>query len=1488
MAHTSVVRSLFDVLQQQQAEERDAAEVRSQARAFRDTARSEGSFSRILSLLSGQLFPLGQQYERARLEDTGLRPPSFAQQVSDGTAPVFGPQPPVFGTQPVEEQPFSRQDFAQRVFEQENLIRGQNPGMPDSVVTQLATQTAMGGLSPQAQQELSADLERTQADIEEFRRTEATLGNLGRNIFDAAGAVGRLNPLTGGGLLAADLIQQGPEAALQQRLADIPTVLSSVIPEQTFGPIEDIPAVGPSLADSIRFGTSPVGAATAVAAPPLFAAGEVGAVGAGTLAETLGAPTGVRIGAEVAGGILAPGAGLVKAPRLFRPGARAAARPGALTNVDVDELVARSADDLLPTQAVPVPSAQAVETGVPRLSDPMMQRVLAAREKTKVARRAFEDTVGQPELESESARLARENIATELGDDPLITLYRGIRQEQAPSAAPGVRTTTAANIRRELGIEGPGEFWSTDIERSRRYARADGQIYTVDVRASELADPEITRSVTSGSAGTDVEINFLTDRVPRRSRLIEPAPAQAVEPGVPTRAGTPVAAQAPPAVAERQAAETAQDAIQQGLSANPGRDARETWRRFAGANSEAALHRNAWGEDAYDLFDEAAIAVVRDSDNQSDEVIEIMGDMFAGGEERGAIGGFRQGERSGVQAFYDKFDNGTERLIAADPDFEMRALPEYFPHQFKVTKPERGFGPRGFKTSPGFLKKRQLKGALGDILDRRPDLDLATWDPVAYVKRHSAAVDSYINSLEAIRGLKAKGLIVPEQGAPAAWRTPDISPFKVRQKLQGWVAEPKVAQSLEQMFGVDAFDQNGALKLLKNVRETAFRAKVFGGAFQMVDYTFRDAGLGLSELARLRPGSAVRAWASPVKALARSTVPGLDRKLTRLAGNNEKLKLLYRNGLAAGVDPSISDEGIRAAGSIIPETIGGKTIPGARGLQQVIDYVGGGAYAKFHRETLEQSGLVILEKNLKKGVPLEEAGRLAVEETNVFFSSIPNWQSAVKSKTGRTLLKFPFFATGELEGWFRLPFQAPAGFAGIIGSTVIMAEMLNKVFTGKWLSKDQLNPYEVRGDTSSFKEKLPIVGKGGFNPTFLRPELPWKGPDGRILYLDLLGQSDTPFRFALDPLFATRTRLGQFPDLALDLAAVAHGEAPAFGEKVDSPASALRFAAQEVSPISVSGLTGPEVSRIGVAGGGLQSSGLNVLAENLGDLTTRAVQEDAAAGLFTGTYPSGPPTERGQLTREDKAAFDERHADLREVSEESSAAFKPDDTSRFFDQSETNNQIQDRALEGISSQARSGSFGNFSEQDIRRDLWDGVRRIETQRAGGSILLQESFPDVIVGFDREPFSREAELVNRYFDLQERHLGRRTDEQWAAYEADLQRTFSPADLDTVQRELGVGNHDLQNQWDFLNAQLEGYYDIPEGRSQSRKREALRRRNPQLDASLWVLGRVGRVLTGEAIQLAREAAQNIFGQSVQPTRGGGTQRSGAARPATPLRVR
>ena len=924
-----------------------------------------------------------------------------------------------------------------------------------------------------------------------------------------------------------------------------------------------------------------------------------------------------------------------------------------------------------------------------------------------------------------------------------------------------------------------------------------------------------------------------------------------------------VAKQVPSDVlAARPASQEGADAVRN-MMTSPHREARDQWQLYAGSVKQAERDIRVWGDDTYELFGDAGLDVVRRSDRQPDEIVELMEGMWGDETARGKVGGLRPEAQEAAQSVYDQFDDAGARLKAVDPDFEPKMMPDYMPHLFKVVKPGQA-GKRGFQLSPGFKKARELKGGLAEILEARPDLDLVTWDPVDYAKRAVLAVDTHIASLEAVRALKAKGLIV--KGAKEGWRTPDIGAFKGGQKLQGWTAEPKVAQVLEQMFGPDAFDQHGALKLAKTTRETLFRAKVFGGAFQLVDYTFRSVlGLGLSEFARLRPGGAVRAWASPLKAVARFAVPGLDRRMTRLANKNPKMRALYKYDLAAGVDPSIGDQAIRGAGSIVPETIAGRQIPGARGLQQTIDFMGGGAYEKFHTEILEQAGLVNLEKNLAKGMSLDDAAKAAVEETNVFFSSVPNWQSAIKSRTGRTALKFPFFATGELEGLFRMPFQAPAGFAGIIGGTVIMAEMLNKMFTGKWLSADQLNPYTVRGDDDTLKGKLPVVGGGGFNPKFLRPELPWKGKDGRPLYLDLLGQADTVFRFALDPQFAVETRLGQALTIPRDVTAVLHGDAPPFGEKVESPADAARFVAQELGPISASALSGTESRRIGTLAAGVQAGGLNVLAAPFADVTAERIASALESGELKGPYDR-TPTKRSQLSNTDKVIFDELHPSEFEDRE-------PDDARSFmFDAFKQRDELNEEARNELLADGRAGRFGNMGDQDGRREFWDEASDIQRESVGQFLLIQRQFRKQVEALgDRDVLSPVMRLVEQYFDLQERHSKRRTDEEWAAYEAELQRAFTPEQLVDVKGQLGVGDHDLEVFWDELWGFTEGYHDLPE---KGRQRESWRRQHPDGDAALFLLGRVSRTMSPQAGRLVQQGGQNIWGTNIATSRGGRLQ--------------
>src|SRR3990170_1309567 len=115
-----------------------------------------------------------------------------------------------------------------------------------------------------------------------------------------------------------------------------------LLPPETgaFEPIGKIPVIGPAAKLEAEALTTPLAAMTFLGLAPLagggsafanlgrqarfFGAGSAGGVAAGTVPRELGAPEGVSIGAQVAGNILAPGAGLVPGGVVTKPVTRLA------------------------------------------------------------------------------------------------------------------------------------------------------------------------------------------------------------------------------------------------------------------------------------------------------------------------------------------------------------------------------------------------------------------------------------------------------------------------------------------------------------------------------------------------------------------------------------------------------------------------------------------------------------------------------------------------------------------------------------------------------------------------------------------------------------------------------------------------------------------------------------------------------------------------------------------------------------------------------------------------------------------------------------------------------------------------------------------------------------------------------------------------------------------------------------------------------------
>ncbi|KKM90334.1 hypothetical protein LCGC14_1239670, partial [marine sediment metagenome] len=275
-----------------------------------------------------------------------------------------------------------------------------------------------------------------------------------------------------------------------------------------------------------------------------------------------------------------------------------------------------------------------------------------------------------------------------------------------------------------------------------------------------------------------------------------------------------------------------------------------------------------------------------------------------------------------------------------------------------------------------------------------------------------------------------------------------------------------------------------------------------------------------------------------------------------------------------------------------------------------------------------------------------------------------------------------------------------------------------------------------------------------------------------------------------------------------------------------------------------------------------------------------------AADIETGAIGANydvQPLRIGELDGSDAQKFRELHPELIARQEEQFAGAPGDDQGRYFRLTEA---ADDGALENfgrIQESASTGVYGDFSEQDARRTMWDSFKDTLTRRAGSFETAERRYPSVVEELrNEEAISPTGRALKKYFELQRRHSNRETEEQWAAYEADLERTLNARELRDIERQLVVEDHDLEKVWHDLNDGLEPYYEIPaeddaRGSRGGNAREEWRRQHPQQDAQLWVLGRVSRVLSTRAANIGQRLGRRVFGQSVQPSRGGRSGRAG-----------
>jgi hypothetical protein len=346
-----------------------------------------------------------------------------------------------------------------------------------------------------------------------------------------------------------------------------------------------------------------------------------------------------------------------------------------------------SAEVLNPANIVAIPFIEAEVVAVLGaagrrvLATPAAQRVVArvAAEFAQTGDRAVIDAG------------VREIVGPRAGERPLAQLAeteRGLAQPpaRAPEGGAGVRAEVAEvdAVARQIDEK----FRNRDRWRfARDYVRFRQGFGTDPTPSSRLAKGTVTR--------TKREVNeILAQQAP--ARAVEPAPAAPqgeVVPAKPiiTKAGgkeyTPQELQKFIDNASKKGRTGEADrfrrelARQQGQPTPVGGGAPLNRASLAARQGNDSLREGVFGlfsEPEYKVFDRIGLKVNKLSDDQDDRIIELMEGMFGDNTARGKLGGFRPEEREAVQAIYQAFDDATQRLLAADPDFSLIALEDYF------------------------------------------------------------------------------------------------------------------------------------------------------------------------------------------------------------------------------------------------------------------------------------------------------------------------------------------------------------------------------------------------------------------------------------------------------------------------------------------------------------------------------------------------------------------------------------------------------------------------------------------------------------------------------------------------------------------------------------------------------------------------------------------------------------------------------------------
>ena len=745
-------------------------------------------------------------------------------------------------------------------------------------------------------------------------------------------------------------------------------------------------------------------------------------------------------------------------------------------------------------------------------------------------------------------------------------------------------------------------------------------------------------------------------------------------------------------------------------------------------------------------------------------------------------------------------DEGSRTLMAFDAENlagRFMAHPDYFPRGWKPPKSlaAQAGTSRGRLGATPSLAKPRVDATFSALLDF--GLEPASWNPFAMMAMRRMAGVEYRESVKLANRLFQRGLALPRQEAPAGWRVPKVGPvFEGRPILaddgtgaitftQPIAVPNNVADFVESAFGVPS--NIPGLQAIRQWSTRAKRLKLAASHFQHIDFVGRAAGVALSPTG-IRSGAPLK-FPSMAKTLlnvywssgARNT---LRRRILSDApiykDFNISYKMLVEEGWGVQGDLSLIR---REFGDLVARatkaTVDGRSVPAevlARStgaIKKAQEFFEGGLFDGFYREVQRYSLETFIIPWIRRTRPTATARQVAAEaaETvNTMFSTLGLWQTVLKNPDLKDFSQILIFSTNESEGLIKgalqamsvpgagrvrgaltgkaataskfVPKASQAGlfrewYLGLFLSMAAMANGINFMATGKPLPAEAYRPINIDDPYAPFGV--------AYNSRFLSPQIPFiRGRNDQPIYLDIVGQMDTAFRWALDPVSAVASRVNVLPRAIMNQSK----GSGFFGNQLDTPAKRVSQAVSDVAmPIGPGSVAGafreqipggetlfPEAeSRLGMAGQLLQATGPNIRSEQTGQLLDRAANEVRPGVAYRDLEPW------------EKDIVQDRQAVELEARTQTSIE-RQNEGSKFFGTLNSLDQQWEESLQTLASNIGKRLGGQMIDQRfVQNQYFELEAALRNQKEGAQAALGREFAET------EPRNQGEVDIRAYFAL-----------------------------------------------------------------------------------------------------------------------------------------